>query len=216
MLHKICFFLHMPDMILRPDSIKETFIEHISGLKRSFECLHWKDDSRVLLRWAATHSLCSRVLTSHAVENCAGQGVIASVCSDQWRWHIGHWRVSRSNTECRQREASQEDKDGKLTFLCISWDIDPFHWWVGHLLEALMGWSWNSRMNLNIWALEKKQLISAGCQYGLTLSPRSGWGGMKWSNPVSEEQLSSGMGWCLLGGELQWFPQRKLKVLWLE
>lgn len=55
-------------------------------------------------RWAATHSLCSRVLTLHAVENCAGLRVITSVCSGQWRWHIGRWQVSRSHTEGRQRE----------------------------------------------------------------------------------------------------------------
>lgn len=97
------------------------------------------------------------------------------------------WAGAIQNTG-REKGISGRRRWERLTFLCISWDVDPFPWWVGHL-ETLMGWSWNPRMNLNVWVLKKEQLISAGCQYGLTLSPRSCWEGMEWSNSVSEEQL---------------------------
>lgn len=54
----------------------------------------------------------------------------------------GDWALTGEQEPYRmqaEREASQEDGDGKLTFLCVSWDMDPFPWGVGHLLVALMG-----------------------------------------------------------------------------
>lgn len=143
-------------MILRLDSIKETFVEHISGFRHSFECLQWKDDSRVLLRSSRRDG---QQPTACVLEwNIACCRELCRAGSDcfslQWSVEVTHWALMGEQEPYRiqaERKAFQEDGDGNvwLSFAFLGtlilfpggWDTFWRLWWDD---PGILGWTWTS------------------------------------------------------------------------